>query len=604
MRRIIGLALIVALTMLAALAADLRDTVWASYQNYASPYLAKLPGGLPRQALTPRTVLVLVRGLRLDASRQMPALNALREQGADNILVLQSPTYRLPSWLTLMSGAGAPVHGVTNNAPPRIGDVDTIFNTLRLSGQNAALIGSQLLLDVFGDVGRFEQIDDLDMNARDDAALAAALKALGDPTNSAQLIVLELAMPEEAAQLGESSYALAVAATDRRIRTLAEALDLGTHTLIVTSDRGLTNLSRLDSKIGHDGGDESEVAQIPLVMAGAAVRPGSQAIASAMDLVPTLAALTGSPMPVHNQGQIILADLLIPDQPVAPITATAATTTTTGTAVPAAALTREGELLWASATQLTAFYENWSEVVGQPRFASEMLRQAEAQLKAGDERVYQAFVISLSARARAGQTARLTAERARRLPVVIGAALLMAALVGVLLGARVWQAFAGTLVYLAVWFLLFNLLRDYRHSLTMFAGSDPRMFLDAVARDAAVLAAAIGILAALTTGGHDDALQAITTVICVYGLIAAVQLALAMWFYWQWDITYTWALPDSPALVAALAALTQVAGLSIMIAPGLPSVPVPLVMAIVTLPVYAVLRRRHARNRFERFGGR
>ncbi len=107
MRRIIGPLLIIALTLLAGFAEQVRDGLWQGYQNYITPYAGPLPAGAIRPPLAPRVVVMLVHGLRLDASNQMPSLNALRQRGADVIIEVPPPTYRLPATYGWLSGGYA-----------------------------------------------------------------------------------------------------------------------------------------------------------------------------------------------------------------------------------------------------------------------------------------------------------------------------------------------------------------------------------------------------------------------------------------------------------------------------------------------------------------
>jgi hypothetical protein len=581
MRRIIGLAFIVLLTILASLAVDFRDTLWAAYRNYDSPYLADLPGGAPRQALASRTTLVIVRGLRLDGSRQMATLNVLRARGLDATMTLDAPTYRLPRWLTLLSGASAAAHGVTSNDPSRADRVDTVLRQMQRAGQPTAVVGSQAFLDALGaPAARFEQIDLLDMSAQDDAVLAATLEVLRDPATRAQLVVIEFSLPEQAARLGTDAYVAAIAATDRRVAALMEQLDLGAEALVIAADRGLTDQA-------GDGGDEPEVSRAPLVMAGAGVQAASQAIVAPADLAPTLAALTGAAMPVHSQGQLIVAGLALPDA--LPFGAAPPE----GESPPTAA----GDLLWAAAAQLTAFYERWSEVVSQPRFAAESLRQVEKRLKAGDPRAYQTLAISLSAQAQSMKAARLTADRAQRLPMALGGALLGIAALGVLIGARLWQPLVGAAVYLAAWHVLYTVLLGYRYSLSMFPDGDPGPFLEAVARSATILFLTLSVMAAVLARWQDDPLEAVTIVMSTLAVAALVHVAQALWFYWQWDIVYASSLPDGLALVSAMVGLTQIGALSAPLAPGWPNLPVPLAAAVLTFILYGLARQRARRAR-------
>src|SRR6266542_6438766 len=126
MRRVIGLILIVALTVLATLAETMRNNLWVSYRDYTSPYLADLPAGPPRSPIAQRMVLVLVRGLRLDVSLQMPTLKDLRGRGSDLVVQHDPPTYRLPAWESLLSGARAETHGATTNFGSRAGNPSTL----------------------------------------------------------------------------------------------------------------------------------------------------------------------------------------------------------------------------------------------------------------------------------------------------------------------------------------------------------------------------------------------------------------------------------------------------------------------------------------------
>src|SRR5512138_3796320 len=93
MRRVVGLVLVVVLTIFASLAESFRNGLWFSYRDYRSPYMTGLPSGMPRSPASPLVVLLLVRGLRLDPSRQMTSLNKLRELGADMVVEVEPPTF-------------------------------------------------------------------------------------------------------------------------------------------------------------------------------------------------------------------------------------------------------------------------------------------------------------------------------------------------------------------------------------------------------------------------------------------------------------------------------------------------------------------------------
>jgi hypothetical protein len=616
MRRIVGLILIIALTVIATLAENFRNSLWGSYRDYNSPYLADLPAGAALTPVTSRVVLILVRGLGREPSHQMPTLNDLRGRGADVVVDQEPPTYRLPTWMTLMSGATVETHGVTTNFGPHATNPESIFHAARVAGAPAALIGSQLLGDAFGDdVQRFELIETPEVAQRDDDAIAATLQVLRDPANPMRLVCVELTAVEETVRAGEA-IGPALAVTDARIKTLLDTLDLTTNTVVILSDHGLTPQ-------GQDGGNEVEVTPSPMVVAGAGVIPGGQLMINAIDVVPTLAALIGTSVPVHTQGQPALSLLSLPSDAApandAPTGATPENATpeegTPGRQAPdnaetpiepvstpvSATMTKSGTLgslpmlLWASATQLTTFYESWSEAVKRPRFASELLRAYQDGIRAGDTNTYQKFVLELNSAAHSAYRARLDGERAQRLPLVIGVMIFLVALLSVALSSRPLQPLIGTAAYAVTWFALFTVVREYRFSLSQFTNSDPSAFLSGLSRDSAVLITGISVFVAVTTSSHEDGLDAVATVLNTVLLIVCVQVAQAAWFYFQWGNNFTWNLPESSALVAVMVALTQASALSLRIVPELPSLPVPLVLAFLTLIIYSLVKRREQR---------
>jgi hypothetical protein len=81
-------------------------------------------------------------------------------------------------------------------------------------------------------------------------------------------------------------------------RALAR-VDLSQDAIIVTADHGHTNRG------GH-GGVEPEVMYVPLIAAGAGIKPGASANdARLIDIAPTVAALLGIPAPGHGLGRTL-----------------------------------------------------------------------------------------------------------------------------------------------------------------------------------------------------------------------------------------------------------------------------------------------------------
>lgn len=582
MRRIAGLILIVVLTIAASIADGFRTNLWQNYQDIHSPYLADLPSGAARAAPAPLTVVVLVRALRLDDARRLPVLNELRDRGSDLVVLHDVPSYRLPVWVTLFSGAPVEAHGVTTNFSARASSASSIFRELQLAGEAAAIVGSQALADLYADdVQRFELVENPDVASHDDEVIALAQDVLRDTANPLRLLVVEFTAIEQWARVDAANVDTALSVTNSRLQTLVESLDPATAALVVLSDRGLT-------RQGADGGAEPEVVQTALVMAGPGIASGEQGIIQAVDVAPTLAALTGAPMPVHAQGRPALQALALPAQVAAPTSAE----TITGTLTTLDALPPLPALLWSSATQLAAYYEGWSEVVRLPRFAAELLRAHQVAIQSGDEGAYTNLTGELRTRANAGQQSRLDVARATRLPVAIGGALFLLAILGYTISTRRLQPFLGAALYLAAWYALFTIGREYRASLSMFTNSNPAEFMLALSRDSTMLLAAVCAIIAVTTGRQDDALEAIATVMTTLLLIAGAQAAQVLWFYFQWGADYTYQLPEPGALVSVMVALTQLSALSIRITTELPNLPLPLAAAFLTLIIFTFVRQR------------
>lgn len=92
------------------------DALQYSLFTYQSPLLAvQVAPGDQTSRQTQRVVVVVIGGLNRDASRSldMPNLQALLEAGASAQMISQLPTYPLPAWTTLLTGAWPEM----NNAP-------------------------------------------------------------------------------------------------------------------------------------------------------------------------------------------------------------------------------------------------------------------------------------------------------------------------------------------------------------------------------------------------------------------------------------------------------------------------------------------------------
>lgn len=540
MNRFTGLLLALLLMMGSILAEEARARVWTAYTDYRSPYVTALPAGEPTQPRTRRLIVLVLRGLRFDASENMPALNALRGRGAAVALEHADPTWQIPVWLTLFTGARVETHGASTNRSPRNPEIDSIFARMAALNQNSVLIGSSTWNDLFGAaVQRAEVIEADDAAQQDALAMDALLQTLRDPNAPERLIVTELALLEATARSGPEAYLAAASATDIRIKTVIDSADLANNTLIVLSDRGLT-------AAGEDGGAEPEIARAPMVLAGAGIRPGTQTIAQPADVAPSLAVLLGTPIPAQAQGAPIW-DVL------------------------------DSSAFLTSARQLTAFYEGWAETARRPRFAAELTRPYEVELAAGQRARFDVWQAALNQAASDARAAKLGETQSERLPLILGAAIFLLAAAGIALGNRALPALLGAAAFGIGWVIDFYLVRGLAPSLTLFRDGDPAGAFAWIARDCALLYGLASLVASIAAALLSETVsEAITAVMGALVVIGAACAAQFLWFYWTWSDTFVWALPDGGAVAAVTLALTQLAALNVSISSALPALPIPL----------------------------
>lgn len=283
-----------------------------SIYGYASP----LKGAPPltqdsSRPLTSQVVLVVVDGLRYDASLQMSYLNTLRKQAARATLLSRPVTNNQTAWTTLVSGANPEINGAPLFDPSdentRPMSTDNLFATVNRAGLTAGIAGLQpwsrlipadLLYTSF-----FTQRED---DVGDKAVIDRALVFLEE--FHPNFLLVQLAQVNAAgSRFGAQSleYQQAVQRCDDYIRTLANAMSLTHSVLIVVSDHG-----QLDQ--GGYGGDEPALLSMPFVMTGENVQAGEYRSMEQIDVAATIATLLGTPSPSSSRGSARL-DMLRTD---------------------------------------------------------------------------------------------------------------------------------------------------------------------------------------------------------------------------------------------------------------------------------------------------
>jgi hypothetical protein len=258
--------------------------------NIRRPPVLRVRSSVPGRAHGPaaRVVWVLVDGLRLDASRDMAVLGALRAAGVDVAARAEVPTFSGPNFIAQASGIEPAASGVLTNGYTHEVELDSVFRRARMAGLRTAMLTT----------------DDDRVNPV--YASWVDVARTGDPDlrlPPAELVFAHIGYVDAAGHAyggASPEYRSAVARADAAIGRIAAALDPAHEALIVTSDHG-----HLDQ--GGHGGPEAEVLRIPIVIWGAGVaRDRRIAAARARDVGPTIASLLGLGPLSHATGRSLV----------------------------------------------------------------------------------------------------------------------------------------------------------------------------------------------------------------------------------------------------------------------------------------------------------
>lgn len=299
--------------------------------------------------LAQRVFVVIVDGLRLDKSYDLPFLDSLRRRGVNAAARSHYPTWSRPNYVSILTGVPPEASGVRTNHHSMPVAIDSLMDRARAAGlvtamatdydvlprlflrartprQGEPVVGATAVRAEDSDEQVDETADDLDV--MDDAELAAAVRApdanLESPFNDAryapwpggfveaggalttghaELVVMLVGAVDVAghAHGGNSEqYRTATLVADHALARALEDIDLEHDAVIVTADHGHTNRG------GH-GGMEPEVLSVPLVAAGAGIKPGAVPHdARLIDIAPTVAALLGIAAPGHGLGRTLV----------------------------------------------------------------------------------------------------------------------------------------------------------------------------------------------------------------------------------------------------------------------------------------------------------
>jgi hypothetical protein len=539
-------AVVAAYVVVGLLASRAARRAWSSVVDYVPPYRfddAPLPTTAP---LTNRLLLVLVDGLRLDASRELPTLNGLRARGADFECLAGIPSFSRPARATLATGAWPSLHGATTNFHEKAVTLDNVFRRASAAGLPILVAGSRHWKGLFR--ADLDAADVLEWRLDDAPGLfrsrEADFQAFGTRALAAlrsrpwRLAVVDLIETDDAAHdfgTGSEDYRRAARAVDARIGEMLTAADLATTTVIVTADHG-----HLAS--GGHGGGEAEVLETPLVLAGKGVRRGFRGTARQIDVGPTIAGLLGLPLPRWGQGRVRLDALEVDD---------------------AGRL----DLLRAQERQTAAFAGAYAAALG---------AEPPAGTAVTDGAALEAAVDALDRHVDQVTKARQRADRTSRLPPFLLAALLPIVPPVTAALRRRWAGLAAVAAGVATGFAAdaaLHAVTGVRLSLSAINHENqlPGYFLGIMAQMVAALAAGLLVTFAVARRWAPDAASLCRLGLVVVGGVVSVLAILVLHYHWQHGLLLEWHLGDIDGAFHAFAGLVQIqaAGMGALVVPPL-----------------------------------
>ena len=369
------MAAAIALVALGALGAVKAVSAGASFMfdlEQVQPALASVEPAI-RDPHTPRLArrvfLVIVDGLRVDKSYELPFLDELRRRGVDSEAISHYPSWSRPNYVSILTGVPPSASGVRTNHHSTPVSLDSLMDRARAAGLKVAGAtdydvlpklflrkrtprvadpephslgdslrpspGTGVFTEGGGEGPKMERAserwragpDELDIDAMEDPLSEKALKApdanLESPFNDARYAPWPGGFTEAGTALASGDadlVVLLIGATDAaghahggaspEYREAAEIVDRALARTLgrvdLTQDTIVVTADHGHTNRGGHGGIEPEVLDVPLILAGAGVVPGTSANdARLIDLAPTVAALLGIPAPGHGLGRTL-----------------------------------------------------------------------------------------------------------------------------------------------------------------------------------------------------------------------------------------------------------------------------------------------------------
>lgn len=287
--------------------------------------------------LTRRVFLVIVDGLGLDQSYELPYLDEIRRRGVDSEAVSHYPTWSRPNYVSILTGVPPHASGVRTNHHGTPVMIDALMDRAHAAGLRVSsatdydVLPRLFLRRRSAPTERtpilVETEDELDLDYVENSEASVAVRSpdadLTSPFDDARyapwpggfsetgaalvaedadLVVLLVGAVDAAGhRYGADSpeYRAASEVADRALARVLARIDLAHDAVVITADHGHT------ARGGH-GGMEPEVVNVPLILAGAGIDPsGTPREARLIDIAPTISTLLGMPAPGHGLGRTL-----------------------------------------------------------------------------------------------------------------------------------------------------------------------------------------------------------------------------------------------------------------------------------------------------------
>lgn len=240
-------------------------------------------------------LLIVVDGLRVDMAKSLSSLTKFPV--TTGTLRTKPPSWSNPCFSNIVTGTWQEFHSVTSNEFQEIIPVEQIF-TFSSSSFVTAFSGDESSRALIGDTASmaYAPISSQSPEEEDILILKKAKEFLALKPSFLLVHLNQVDHYLHYSGISGEPTAKALRNIDSLLDDLLSDVDLNSYSVIVTSDHG-----HLDQ--GGHGGGEDIVLTTPLFMFGARIKPGIQVSGTQIDIAPTVAVLTGAPIPRYSLGE-------------------------------------------------------------------------------------------------------------------------------------------------------------------------------------------------------------------------------------------------------------------------------------------------------------